>query len=87
MQYKKIILGVVAFGISSIYAFEVNTHQAITRCAITTDCKQNGAVNLHKFAEDTFFDKNGVTTVSVGEVNIKFNFNWVHNQWILSEVL
>jgi len=87
MKYNRIILGMVVFGISSISAFEVNTHQAITRCAITTECNQNGAVNLHKFAEDTFLNKNGVTTVSVGEVNIKFNFNWVHNQWILSEVL
>jgi len=30
---------------------------------------------------------NGKTTVSVGEVKIKFYFNWVHNKWILTEVL
>ena len=56
MKYK-IVFGMIFFGISSISAFEVNTHQAITRCAITTECNKNGAVNLHKFAEDTFFDK------------------------------
>ena len=56
MKYK-IVFGMIFFGISLASAFEVNTHQAITRCAITTECSQNGAVNLHKFAEDTFFDK------------------------------
>ena len=35
---------------SSMFSFEVNTHQAITRCAISKECKQAGAVNLHNFA-------------------------------------
>ena len=30
---------------------------------------------------------NGKTTVSVGEVSIKFYFNWVHNKWSLIEVI
>lgn len=30
---------------------------------------------------------NGTTTVSVGEVKIKFYFNWFNNSWTLSEIL
>jgi len=30
---------------------------------------------------------NGKTTVSVGEVSIKFYFNWAHNKWSLIEVI
>lgn len=30
---------------------------------------------------------NGTTTVSVGEVNIKFYFNWFNNAWTLSEII
>ena len=38
----------------SVFAFEVNTHQAITRCVLTTECSQNGGVsNLENFAKHT----------------------------------
>ena len=47
---KKIIL--LFIGIVNIYAFEVNTHQAITRCALTQECSQNGGIsNLENFIQ------------------------------------
>lgn len=53
----KLSLSFIVLSSINSFAFEVNTHQAITRCAISTECNKAGAVNLHKFAEDTFFDK------------------------------
>ncbi len=47
---KKIIL--LFIGIVNIYAFEVNTHQAITRCALTQECSNQGGVsNLENFIQ------------------------------------
>ena len=58
MKFKiKLGLFFIVIGAINSFAFEVNTHQAITRCAISTECNKAGAVNLHKFTEDTFFDK------------------------------
>ena len=52
---KKVILPIVFIGLTiSSLAFEVNTHQAITRCAISKECNQEGAVNLHNFAMYAF---------------------------------
>ena len=48
MIYK--IFKILLIATSILSAFEVNTHQAITRCAISKECKQSGAVNLHNFA-------------------------------------
>jgi hypothetical protein len=37
------------------YAFEINTHQAITKCALSSECinanKQQGAENLNYFIQ------------------------------------
>ena len=66
-QIKLNLLLIVLSSINS-FAFEVNTHQAITRCAISTKCNKAGAVNLHKFAEDTFFDKESYHKCSLIEV-------------------
>lgn len=41
-------------GSANLFGFEVNTHQAITRCAIvanTDKCETKGAENLHLFAK------------------------------------
>ncbi|HHH53231.1 MAG TPA: hypothetical protein ENK91_06200 [Bacteroidetes bacterium] len=51
---KWILLLINLSGISSLYGFEVNTHQALTRCAITDDCNQNGGTkNLDTFITNT----------------------------------
>jgi Mg-chelatase subunit ChlD len=58
-------LSIMILGVTSLSAFEVNTHQAITRCAIDkVGCKNKGILlrsegsqNLYNFAEDTFFSK------------------------------
>ena len=56
---KKMNVAVLAFMgfATNAFAFEVNTHQAITRCAISKECKQAGAVNLHNFAKDAHLEK------------------------------
>ncbi|MBU1668727.1 hypothetical protein KKC13_09935 [bacterium] len=47
---KNKILWLLLFGLECIYGFEVNTHQALTRCAITPECNQNGGTkNLDDF--------------------------------------
>jgi len=41
--------------ITSLYSFEVNTHQAITRCAVivnSSNCQTEGSRNLHTFVEN-----------------------------------
>lgn len=35
---KKII---ILLAVSNLFGFEVNTHQAITRCALTQECSEN----------------------------------------------
>ena len=53
---KNIIKLILLFGVSNLFGFEVNTHQAITRCAVIADtskCETEGAKNLHLFAEHT----------------------------------
>jgi len=42
---KNIISIVVLTGISYLYGFEVNTHQAITRYALTKECSNQGGVS------------------------------------------
>ncbi len=69
---KNIIL--IIMGTLSLFGFEVNTHQAITRCALTQECSQRGGVsNLENFVrhaelnttlavyDDEIFDKYGET--------------------------
>jgi len=48
------ILIVSILGVSSLYSWEVNTHQALTRCATTNECKNDGsfrAENLQNFVK------------------------------------
>jgi len=53
-KMKNIISIVILAGISYLYGFEVNTHQAITRCALTTECSQSGGIsNLENFVKHT----------------------------------
>lgn len=55
---KKWIFLINLIGISSLYGFEVNTHQALTRCAITTECNNNGGTaNLDTFVKNTELSK------------------------------
>lgn len=49
---------------SPTFSYEVNTHQAITRCAVTVieglqlnQCGQIGAVNLYSFVNDSLLEK------------------------------
>ena len=50
---KKIILKLI-FTTVSLFAFEVNTHQAITRCAVTKECSNSGGIsNLENFVKHT----------------------------------
>jgi len=46
-KYMKIIM---LFSVTSLFGFEVNTHQALIRCAITNECNQNGVKNLADFS-------------------------------------
>lgn len=46
----KIILLSLLFNIS-VYGFEINTHQAITQCALSDKCGQKGAENLNYFVQ------------------------------------
>ncbi len=53
---KNIIQLFLLLGSSNLFAFEVNTHQAITRCAImanTNKCETKGAENLNLFVKHT----------------------------------
>lgn len=50
---KKQVL-MALFFIGYLHGFEVNTHQALTRCAITDDCNDNGGTgNLDDFIKNT----------------------------------
>ncbi|HHD75657.1 MAG TPA: hypothetical protein ENK95_02385 [Campylobacterales bacterium] len=56
---KKKILVIVLCSLEYLYGFEVNTHQALTRCAITTECNNNGGTqNLDTFVKNTNLSKN-----------------------------
>jgi len=46
---KKYIKTIILFSITSLFGFEVNTHQALTRCAISNECNQHGVKNLENF--------------------------------------
>ena len=54
MKIKLLIL----LSITNMYGFEVNTHQALTRCAITTNCGTEGTENLKKFVEQANINTN-----------------------------
>ncbi len=53
MNYKFALLSLLLS--SSTLAFEINTHQAITKCALSSECinanKQQGAENLNYFTQ------------------------------------
>ena len=60
----KIGLSLILISTATSFSFEVNTHQAIIRCATQSiqgqqlnQCAKQGAVNLHKFAENSLLDK------------------------------
>ena len=46
--FQKILLLIMGI-YSCLDAFEVNTHQALTRCAITSNCNNGYAKNLYDF--------------------------------------
>jgi len=54
MNYRNIFIFLFLLASSSISAFEINTHQAITKCALSSECIGNtdfqGAENLNYFA-------------------------------------
>jgi len=68
--FNKSLLVILFFTTTNAFSFEVNTHQAITRCAVASpvmtaisglevnDCERNNsAINLHKFTENALLDK------------------------------
>jgi len=46
---KRILRLLILLNISHLYGFEVNTHQALTRCALTQYCGTDGVKNLKQF--------------------------------------
>lgn len=50
---NKYINTLVILSSFSLHAFEVNTHQGLTRCAISNECSQIGAKNLEAFVTHT----------------------------------
>jgi len=68
---KKIIVQLI-LGTIGVLAFEVNTHQAITRCALTQECSQNGGVsNLENFVKHT--ELNSTDEIYKNENYTKYN--------------
>lgn len=54
MKIQKYIMLFLLLEINFLYAFEVNTHQDLTRCVITTECNNNGGTkNLDTFVANT----------------------------------
>ena len=45
---KKLLIGTIILW-NFLNAFEVNTHQALTRCAITSSCGNGYTQNLYSF--------------------------------------
>lgn len=59
---------------SNVDAFEVNTHQAMTRCAITNECNKGGSANLDTFAENALLNKVDYST----NIYEKYNKTYRH---------
>ena len=60
----------------SVFAFEVNTHQAITRCALTQECSNTGGVsNLENFAKHT--ELNSVDPIYKNEIFDRYGSRYV----------
>jgi len=60
---KKQIQIFIFLGIINLYGFEVNTHQAITRCAINeniSQCKTEGTKNLETFMKHVKISKSDI---------------------------
>jgi len=60
---KKQIQVFIFLGIINLYGFEVNTHQAITRCAINeniSQCKTEGTENLEAFMKHVEISKSDI---------------------------
>ncbi len=62
----QLILGTMA-----LLAFEVNTHQAITRCALTEECGMQKILNLESFVKNT--ELNSIEVVYKDEIFEKYN--------------
>jgi len=61
-----------------ILAFEVNTHQAITRCALTQECSQRGGVsNLENFVKHTELN----TTEAIYEDTVFENYSSTYKEY------
>ena len=72
---KKIVIQFILTTIG-ILAFEVNTHQAITRCALTQECSQNGGVsNLENFVKHT--ELNSTESIYQNEIFDKYSSKYV----------
>ena len=67
----KIGLSLILLSTATSFSFEVNTHQAIETQPIqglVNQCAKHGAVNLHKFAENSLLDKESYDKYSLIEV-------------------
>ncbi len=56
MKFINKYFAVVLLSTTSVFSFEVNTHQAITRCTVTTECGQAGVLNLDYFIFSALLD-------------------------------
>ena len=65
----------------SIFAFEVNTHQAITRCALTQKCSNSGGVsNLENFVK--YVELNTTEPIYKNEIFQKYSNTY--NEYVKS---
>jgi len=61
-RFKTIIYALLLVG-STASAWEVNTHRAIDRCAISNECGgQQRSLNLHQFVQDAGVGEDGFTS-------------------------
>jgi len=69
---KKYIQLQILLGISLLFGFEVNTHQAITRCAVIPNspkCETDGSKNL-----DEFINNSNISTENIYDQEIFENY-------------
>ena len=71
-KYTKLL---ILLGITNLFGFEVNTHQAITRCAIivnSPNCQTEGSKNLLTFSKNS----NLAATIYADEIFDKYNLSY-----------
>ena len=62
MHYLIICFSFFGIFTSSLNAWEVNTHRAIDRCALSDECGSQRSMNLHQFVSATGIDGDNYET-------------------------